>query len=502
MQLLRRYRRDAFGIDLIISNSPKGDSMKQLLISILIFTLPSIFAQAPDTLWTNLYGGSQSEEGYSVIETSDGGLFILASTNSFGMGSTDAWLIRTDSNGDTLWTKTYGGSNSDFLFDIADAQQGNFILSGGTNSFGSGDFEVWFVKINSNGDILWSKTYSRSAYEYCASITATSDGNFVAGTEGNPSGSAPGGFWFLKLNTSGDTLWTTTYQTNEYSLFNQVESTNDGGTIGIGTTETDINILIKHNSAGDQEWVQNLTGLGRLKSLKQIGGGGYVLVGDYNTPNFNRNIRMITTDAIGQIIMDKQYGSGGLSASKIIVTNDGGYIVIGVIRGGNIPASGELFFFRIDTNGDSLWLSSYGSGFNDGDNYANDVIQTSNNGYILIGRHSKDFNYQAWVIRLNDEPTAIFDNAGMTLNAFTLSQNYPNPFNPQTTISYQLYKAANVELSVFNTLGQRIYDSKKEQQQAGSYSIAFDGASLPSGLYMYRLQAGNFSETKKMILLK
>ncbi|MCB0303875.1 MAG: T9SS type A sorting domain-containing protein [Calditrichaeota bacterium] len=484
----------------------KRKFMKRVLghILFLSFVLPNMFAQTPDTLWTRLYGGDESEEGYAVLETSDNGLFIVASTWSFGMGGADAWLIRTDSNGDTLWTKSFGGTENDYLLDITETQQGNFILTGGTRSFGNGSYDAWFIKINNAGDLLWSKTYGTSEYEFCASITETPDGNFVAGGEGNPGGASSDGFWFLKLNSTGDTLWTTTYETNEYSLFHEVESTIDGGTISIGTTDSNINILVKHNVTGNQEWVQNFSGLGRLSSVKQIDNTGYVLTGYYTTPNFDSNIRIITTDAVGQIIMNKQYGSSNLNenASKICVINDDGYIVVGEIGGNNLPASGELFFFRFDSNGDSLWFTSYGSGFDEGDNIANDIIQTTNNDFMLTGRHAKDFNNQAWVIRLNAELTGISGNKAETVKDFTLFQNYPNPFNPQTTINYQLPKASNVELSIFNTLGQCVYNFKNEQQQAGSYTIAFNGANLPSGVYIYRLKADNFWETKKMILLK
>lgn len=88
------------------------------------------------------------------------------------------------------------------------------------------------------------------------------------------------------------------------------------------------------------------------------------------------------------------------------------------------------------------------------------------------------------------------------VNDFRLYQNYPNPFNPSTTISYSLPEKQNVTIKIFDITGSEITLLKNKFQQKGSYEINFDGSDLTSGIYFYTLQAGNFSETKKMILLK
>jgi hypothetical protein len=87
-------------------------------------------------------------------------------------------------------------------------------------------------------------------------------------------------------------------------------------------------------------------------------------------------------------------------------------------------------------------------------------------------------------------------------SVFSLSQNYPNPFNPSTIISYQLPMNSHVVLKVYDILGREVMTLVSEREQAGTHSAKFDGASLPSGVYFYRLQAGNFRETKKLMLLK
>lgn len=98
--------------------------------------------------------------------------------------------------------------------------------------------------------------------------------------------------------------------------------------------------------------------------------------------------------------------------------------------------------------------------------------------------------------------TGIADNHDVTPEEFFLSQNYPNPFNPTTTINYQLPMSSHVTLKIYDVLGREIATLVNEKQNAGSYAMKFDGSRLASGLYFYRLEAGTFIETRKLILLK
>ena len=85
---------------------------------------------------------------------------------------------------------------------------------------------------------------------------------------------------------------------------------------------------------------------------------------------------------------------------------------------------------------------------------------------------------------------------------YLFSQNYPNPFNPTTAISYELPEANYVSIKVYNLIGKEVAVLVDEQKQAGKYKLQFDGSGIPSGVYFYRIQAGSYSETKRMILLK
>src|SRR5260221_10626196 len=105
------------------------------------------------------YGGTGQEDGRAVQQTIDGGYIILGSTTSFGTGSWDVYLIKTNMYGDTVWTKTYGGSSFDIGLSMKQTNDGGYIISGISQSFGAGSNEAYVIKTDVNGDTLWARTY-------------------------------------------------------------------------------------------------------------------------------------------------------------------------------------------------------------------------------------------------------------------------------------------------------------------------------------------------------
>jgi hypothetical protein len=158
--------------------------MKKVILVTIVLILSfvsNVTAQVPgDTLWTKCYGGLGSDKGAEVQLTSDGGYIITGRTGSFGAGARDAYLIKTDANGDTLWTKTYGGLDWDYAYSVKQTTDGGFIVVGGSKSFSSGgDYDVYLIKTDANGDTLWTRTYGGTDIEYGSSVQLTSDGGYV-----------------------------------------------------------------------------------------------------------------------------------------------------------------------------------------------------------------------------------------------------------------------------------------------------------------------------------
>lgn len=132
-----------------------------------------------DTLWTRAYGGIEDEFGEAVIQTSDGGYIVAGATDSYGGGARDVYVIKTDSLGDSLWTRTYGGAENDGGFTVDETGDGDCIIGGFTQSYGSGSSDVYIIKLNSDGDSLWTSVIGGSGSESARDIQQTSDQGYI-----------------------------------------------------------------------------------------------------------------------------------------------------------------------------------------------------------------------------------------------------------------------------------------------------------------------------------
>jgi N-acetylneuraminic acid mutarotase len=169
-----------------------------------------------DTLWTKTYGGSANEEAYSTIMIEEleatqwhKRYLITGYTNSFGAGANDVYLIKTDSIGDTLWTKTYGGTGNDEGRSIIKTSNG-FLIAGYTNSFGAGGYDVYLVATNFSGDTLWTKTYGGIGDDKSYCVKKALGGGYIIIGSTTSFGVAANDVYIVRINAAGDTLWTRT----------------------------------------------------------------------------------------------------------------------------------------------------------------------------------------------------------------------------------------------------------------------------------------------------
>lgn len=180
------------------------------LIVTLLFTsmLTSAFSiqqveasEPPPTEWSETYGGAGYDFAVSVIQTSDGGYAMTGETNSFGAGGRDFWLVKTDSAGNIEWNKTYGGAGSDYGRSVVQTVDGGYAITGWTYSFGAGSADFWLVKVDSSGNMQWSKTYGGPNPDYGRCVVQTADGGYAI-TGGTYSfGAGDRDFWLVKVGT-------------------------------------------------------------------------------------------------------------------------------------------------------------------------------------------------------------------------------------------------------------------------------------------------------------
>lgn len=277
----------------------------------ILFTAYCLFlnAQAPDTLWTKTYGGTDWDDGFSVQQTADSGYVVVGGTRSFGLGAWDVYFIKTDVNGDTSWTKTYGGTDSDKGYSVRQISDGGYVIAGYTKSFGAGGEDVYLLRTNANGDTLWTKTYGGVNNDNGSAIQQTFDGGYIITGVTYSFGAGDADVWLLKTDSLGDTLWTKTYGGEDWDEAISVQQTSDGGYFIVGRTyvwevgDHDI-YVIKTNANGDTLWTGTYGGTHTEfgYSGQQTTDGGYIIVGWTNSFGASdRDIYLVKTvqDMIG-----------------------------------------------------------------------------------------------------------------------------------------------------------------------------------------------------------
>ena len=155
-------------------------------------------------IWDKLYGGGDYDEGYAVCETMSGGLVVAGTSESFGNGLDDGWLIKTDSAGELEWEQIFGGDNRDIANDIAETIEGGFIMTGSTNSFNNGDYDNWVIKTDINGNMIWEQIYGGDRDDGGRAISQTSDGGYIITGYTYSFGTGNSDLWLLKIDSQGN----------------------------------------------------------------------------------------------------------------------------------------------------------------------------------------------------------------------------------------------------------------------------------------------------------
>ncbi len=282
-------------------------------------------------------------------------------TVSFSTGwDTDIFLIKTDADGNIIWAKTYGGTNDDMAFSVQQTSDGGYIVAGMTSSFGAGYRDIFLIKTDANGNVIWAKTYGGTNTDYAFSVQQTSDGGYiVAGHTESFSTGWDTDIILIKTDADGNIIWAKTYGGTDWDEASSVQQTSDGGYIVAGTTRPfgaggDI-ILIKTDASGNVQWAKTYGGTNddRAYSVQQTSDGGYIVAGytvSFST-GWDTDIFLIKTDADGNIIWAKTYGGTGYDmASSVQQTSDGGYIVAGTTNSFGV-GSDDVFLIKTDANG-------------------------------------------------------------------------------------------------------------------------------------------------------
>lgn len=465
-----------------------------------------------DTLWVGRYNGpgNENDQAYSIVLDDSGNVYITGGSKGLANNG-DIATIKYDSNGILKWIVRYdapwNGGHSANSIDVDDL--GNIFVAG--SAYYSNGHHFIIVKYNSSGSLLWVR--SGNYLDNINSMKLDYQGNVIV------TGSSIGnGSYFdfvtMKYNSNGDSLWVTSYNgpgndvDEAYSL--DIDINNNVYVTGtsLGTSSGYDYVTIKYNSTGVEQWVQRYNGtandVDEAYDISVDDSGNVYVTGKSNGQGSSFDFVTIKYNANGIEKWVQRYNGTESAydfAYSIALDDSGNIYVTGESNSGS-PSYVDYATVKYNSAGFEQWVQKYNGPVNSGD-YAK-VVTVDDSGNVYVAGHSPgiEFNYDIVTIKYSQNITGVSESDNKIPDSYLLDQNYPNPFNPTTTISFSIPNEELVSLKVFNSLGEEVAELVNETKPAGNYTATFDASKLTSGVYLYKISAGSFIKTKKMIYLR
>jgi len=330
----------------------------------------SVIVEEPrgQKVWNYTYGNDSHERGEFVQQTSDGGYIIVGGTYSYGNGRADIYLVKTDAYGTMLWNETYGESFEDFGYCVRETEDGKFIIVG-YHTFLVNDVDKeknsFLLEVDSRGRNRRWVNLSLPADDYATSVIITNEGDYVISGhwEDVPAGMRLG--YLAKIDVDLNIVWIRNFSHDAQFYINEVHQTPDDGFIFIGSmitvhNEWDI-VLVKTNSEGIEEWREIYGGQKGDwgDSFKLTSDGGYIIASTVDKGT-HKDIWVIKYDSERNHQWDRWYGGEGEEVvSSIQQTSDGGFLVCGTTSSFG-AGSHDVYFLRLDTDGSLVWDKAFG----------------------------------------------------------------------------------------------------------------------------------------------
>jgi hypothetical protein len=495
-------------------------------------------AQVPAVLFEKTYAPTHLCGTRGLVETNDHG-FLMAGWESPGNGNAFVSVIRTDSAGNEVWSRSYGKPWDESVvfqaeaWDIARSPGGSYVIAGESEFEGvrvDGRelpyYNGYIFKIDDKGDLIWEKSYRLEGdtdYRHFCAVRAIDAlpgvGYVAAGYHDVGSSDEDPPRWdgyLVVIDENGEKIREVVYEPGDkpsLEWFNDVKATYDGGFVASGfysdviTTEyISHGLVVKFNKEGVEEWhyVYNSSNRSAFWGIMETSDRNFVVVGSELTSPIESNSLVFKLSANGEVLDSLLLHNYDHNCVLDVVEAHDGYLAAGYVYNNfKGPYYSQAYLLKLDSKVDFKWELLVGRS-QWGEAWA--MARASGGGCALAGEqiqfHDTTAYHSHYLAMTGGEPPTAVDVSQAIPGSFHLFQNFPNPFNPSTIIHYQLPQRARVSLVVFNTLGQQVAEIVNGEQEADDYEVRFDGSSLPSGVYFYQLHAGSFSETKKLVLLR
>lgn len=468
-------------------------------------------------LWEATFNGPINGGDYSNALTIDasGNIYVTGRVD-YGTSS-DMVTIKYNSQGVQQWFARYmGASNlSDEGKTIKVDAGGNVYVGGRTTSSVTG-IDCITVKYNPDGSEAWVKTYSGSGAneDYIVSIDVDNAGNVYAG--GCSVGASSGqDLVVIKYNAAGNEEWVRRQNGagNGGDALVSLKISPDGSIVAAGYVyngpeQSHNTYTIKYDENGNILWQQEYNGLGSkidFATAMTTDNSNNIYVTGLTTQIINSrpdsNYATLKYDPSGHLMWVATYDGPNNSVDisrTIFVDNAANVYISGSSKG---VGSDDYATIKYNTNGAVQWIMSY-NGTGNSNDYSSSVVADAQGNTYVTGRSmgtATDFDFATLKY---GELVGVTPVSSVIPERFGLYQNYPNPFNPSTTIKFAIAELTNASISVYNSTGAEVFIKQFGELKPSEYEYSFSGIELPSGIYFYRLNAGKFVSTRKMILIK
>jgi len=505
----------------------------------------NINAQQVNTEWViNNFTGFPV--GVMIGLDNDGNVLVAGQSGD----NTKIIITKYNTDGNVIWERFYSIQDLGVVATwLSVDPSGNVIVTGYPRTFSSNPVEtgLLILKYDNNGNLLWDKLISGTWAFAVRSIVDQSGNIYVTGRAWQYT--ATYDFVTVKYAPDGTQLWFDTFDQNAgFHTPTSMDLDQAGNLFITGGGQSGGLITVMYNSAGVRQWIKEESGTAG-QGIRVDNNGGIFITGSFYDVNTgtNNDIRLIKYNYSGNLVWQKFYDFGNSEFGKLVnIDSQSNILITGF---GDLP--GEFpgwLTAKFDPSGNLLWYNRFklNPGWEEYPYFAltgpeDEIYVTGNVGVVSGGttyhgletvRYNSDGS-NTWVAEVNlyagigkglalgsdlslyavgmfyysvlkysqSVPTGV-EQISEIPEKFNLGQNYPNPFNPTTTISFSVPSSGITSLKIYDVLGNEVATLVNEEKPAGNYEVNFNASSLSSGTYFYKLQAGSFIETKKMILLK
>ncbi len=526
------------------------------ILFFVVFSTEIVSQPAPPVDWVRHYSTPGRSNDMKV--DLNGNVYI---TGEIYSGNSDYGTIKYNSAGVQQWSAVYNGSEdlNDIPLSIDVDNQGNVYVTGYANQdfndpVFTGDYCT--VKYNASGQQQWVKIYSGNAHgrDIAFKVAVDASGNVIVTGQSYIDNVRSDDIVTIKYDPNGQQLWQAVHDgtgTNPEQDAGRDMILDNQGNVYVFGHSTRINTwydlcLIKYNSAGVQQFIAYYTGMDNsiteygvaitidnsgnilvigesgydLAILKYSSAGSELWAYRYEQASIDK-AKDIITDASGNVyfcgstgstgFVAKLNSSGTLEWNKIITGTGGNEIVnsLSIDSPGDVYLSGKVAagtYFdvlaeKINPAGATQWRATHNGSGNQND-FGNSVGMDASGNIFVTGGSNVSGSNNFCTIKYTPGTIGINPVFNEIPNEFSLSQNYPNPFNPTTNIEFNVLKSSFVKLIIFDITGREVETLVSKQMAEGVYNVDWNASKYPSGVYFYRITAGNFTDTKKMILTK